>query len=42
MDIEQKNDAYLQTIRLLRRMFVTCSLVHADYSEYNLLYHEGK
>lgn len=36
------HDAYLQTIMLLRRMLIDCNLVHADYSEYNLLYFKGK
>lgn len=35
---EDLHDAYIQTIKLLRDMFIKCNLVHADYSEYNLLY----
>ena len=30
--------AYLETLKLIRDMFHNCRLVHADLSEYNLLY----
>lgn len=30
---------YKETVRLLRIMYQECRLVHADFSEYNLLYH---
>mmetsp|Transcript_10535 Transcript_10535/g.18625 ORF Transcript_10535/g.18625 Transcript_10535/m.18625 type:complete len:529 (-) Transcript_10535:1441-3027(-) len=33
--------AYVQCLKILRRMFQLCKLVHGDYSEYNLLYFEG-
>lgn len=32
---------YDECIKLLRRLYQECHLVHADFSEYNLLYHEG-
>ena len=32
---------YNECIRLLRRLYQECRLVHADFSEYNLLFHEG-
>ena len=35
-------DAYEQTIMLTRRLFQRSNLVHADLSEYNLLWHENK
>ena len=33
--------AYDQTLRHMRTMYQTCKLVHADLSEYNLLWHKG-
>lgn len=38
---EQWRILYLQTFGLIRRMYQTCKLVHADLSEYNVLYHES-
>jgi RIO kinase 1 len=35
----QMRSAYHQAVRLLRCMYHVCHLVHADLSEYNLLYH---
>lgn len=32
---------YSQIIKILWRMYQKCHLVHADFSEYNLLYHKG-
>ena len=31
---------YAQVLELARMMFKKCHLVHADLSEYNVLYHE--
>ena len=39
---EQMEDAYVQTCVALRAMFARCKLVHGDFSEYNLLWHEGQ
>ncbi|KAJ4352168.1 Serine/threonine-protein kinase rio1 [Didymosphaeria variabile] len=40
---EQKwNSLYIQLLGYMRTMYQTCRLVHADLSEYNLLYHENK
>jgi len=36
------NDVYLQVIKQLRTLYQTCHLVHADLSEYNMLYHQSK
>uniref|UniRef100_A0A7S2WJR9 Serine/threonine-protein kinase RIO1 n=1 Tax=Mucochytrium quahogii TaxID=96639 RepID=A0A7S2WJR9_9STRA len=33
--------AYVQCLKILRRMFQSCRLVHGDFSEYNLLWMDG-
>lgn len=38
---EEVQGLYTECIKLLRRLYQECRLVHADFSEYNLLYHEG-
>lgn len=35
----QLRAAYAQVVRLMRRMYAECRLIHADLSEYNLLYY---
>jgi RIO kinase 1 len=39
---EQWRVLYLQLLGLMKRMYQTCRLVHADLSEYNVLYHQNK
>ena len=42
-DIESRWRAlYLQLLSFVRVMYQSCRLVHADLSEYNILYHEDK
>jgi len=42
-DVDRKwRDVYLQLLGYVRRMYQICRLVHADLSEYNLLYHRSK
>ncbi|EGR45649.1 uncharacterized protein TRIREDRAFT_81007 [Trichoderma reesei QM6a] len=42
-DVDQQWQAlYVQLLGTMRRMYQVCKLVHADLSEYNILYHAGK
>ncbi|KAF7649927.1 hypothetical protein LDENG_00133440 [Lucifuga dentata] len=34
--------AYQQVLHMMQQLYQTCNLVHADLSEYNMLWHEGK
>lgn len=42
LDGEQLASAYAQTVQLARDLYGRCQLVHADLSEYNLLWHQGR
>lgn len=42
LSTEDMQDAYEQTVELMKRLYHACGLVHADLSEYNLLWHDGK
>ncbi|XP_055481700.1 serine/threonine-protein kinase RIO3, partial [Psammomys obesus] len=39
---EEMRDAYYQTLHLMQQLYNECTLVHADLSEYNMLWHAGK
>ncbi|XP_068199749.1 serine/threonine-protein kinase RIO3 isoform X2 [Antennarius striatus] len=39
---EDMADAYQQVLQLMQVLFQDCNLVHADLSEYNILWHDGK
>lgn len=39
---EEMTDAYYQTLHLMQQLYNECTLVHADLSEYNMLWHAGK
>ncbi|KAK8783704.1 hypothetical protein V5799_009935 [Amblyomma americanum] len=39
---DQLASAYTQTVQLARDLYDRCQLVHADLSEYNLLWHQGR
>uniref|UniRef100_K9IL42 Serine/threonine-protein kinase RIO3 n=1 Tax=Desmodus rotundus TaxID=9430 RepID=K9IL42_DESRO len=39
---EEMKEAYYQTLRLMQQLYNECTLVHADLSEYNMLWHAGK
>ncbi|KAH9480406.1 Serine/threonine-protein kinase rio1 [Psilocybe cubensis] len=38
---ENVGQLYEELVLVVRRMFHVCKLVHADLSEYNIMYHEG-
>lgn len=41
-DVDQQwRNLYIQLLGLMRKMYQVCRLVHADLSEYNILYHNG-
>ncbi|KAI5164291.1 Serine/Threonine-Protein Kinase Rio3 [Manis pentadactyla] len=39
---EEMKEAYYQTLHLMQQLYNKCALVHADLSEYNMLWHAGK
>jgi len=41
LGLEQFEESYLELVKIMRRMFQVCRLVHGDLSEYNLLFYKG-
>lgn len=39
---EDMKQAYYQVLHMMQQLYHECNLVHADLSEYNLLWHDGK
>lgn len=39
---EEWRDLYIQLLGIMRRLYQVCRLVHADLSEYNILYHDQR
>ncbi|XP_033964787.1 serine/threonine-protein kinase RIO3 [Pseudochaenichthys georgianus] len=39
---EEMKSAFYQVLHMMQQMYQECNLVHADLSEYNMLWHEGK
>lgn len=42
LSMSNLSDAYIQTVEIMKRMYKICNLIHADLSEYNLLWHKGQ
>ncbi|XP_056155302.1 serine/threonine-protein kinase RIO3 [Lampris incognitus] len=42
LSAEEMNRAYHQVLHMMQQMYQECNLVHADLSEYNILWHDGK
>eukprot|EP00005_Dracoamoeba_jomungandri_P008045 CAMPEP_0174269964 /NCGR_PEP_ID=MMETSP0439-20130205/42811_1 /TAXON_ID=0 /ORGANISM="Stereomyxa ramosa, Strain Chinc5" /LENGTH=595 /DNA_ID=CAMNT_0015359001 /DNA_START=42 /DNA_END=1829 /DNA_ORIENTATION=+ len=41
VSVDKYHILYLQCIKMMRKMYQKCDLVHADLSEYNILYHRS-
>ncbi|XP_028825401.1 serine/threonine-protein kinase RIO3 [Denticeps clupeoides] len=39
---EDLKEAYSQVLHMMQQLYGACNLVHADLSEYNMLWHDGK
>lgn len=42
LSLDQLEKCYRQIVKLMRRMYHDCRLVHADLSEYNIIYSKGQ
>jgi RIO kinase 1 len=40
LPLQKMCSAYSELVRILRRLYQKCRLVHADLSEYNILVHK--
>lgn len=41
LTLDEYGECYLSCVKIMRRMFQQCRLVHGDLSEYNLLYYQN-
>uniref|UniRef100_G1NCG7 Serine/threonine-protein kinase RIO3 n=1 Tax=Meleagris gallopavo TaxID=9103 RepID=G1NCG7_MELGA len=42
LNSEDMKKAYYQVVNMMQQLYKECNLVHADLSEYNMLWHDGK
>lgn len=42
LNSEDMKNAFYQVLHMMQLLYQECNLVHADFSEYNMLWHEGK
>ncbi|TRY91383.1 hypothetical protein DNTS_013514 [Danionella cerebrum] len=42
LNSEEMKKAYYQVLNMMQRLYQDCNLVHADLSEYNILWHDGQ
>lgn len=42
LNSEDMKKAFFQVLHMMQLLYQECNLVHADFSEYNMLWHEGK
>ena len=41
-DLDESQKLYYECLLVLKRMYYHCKMVHADFSEYNMMVHGGK
>lgn len=41
LPLQRLREAYTEMVLIVRQLYQKCRLVHADLSEYNILYHKG-
>ncbi|OCT76710.1 hypothetical protein XELAEV_18031911mg [Xenopus laevis] len=42
LGLEESKQAYYQVLSMMKQLYDQCNLVHADLSEYNMMWHDGK